>query len=569
MHNQKLAEIFDHIADILELKGESSDKFRILSYRKAALIIRELPNDLAEIKERGKLTEIPGVGESLAKKIEDYLKTGHVPLYEKLKKEYPPSLFELLSVPHLGPKKVKVLFEELGVTSIESLEEVIAKGVVATLPNFGEKTVENILEGIRIRKSVGSRRMLGQVYIMVEQLMDYLKKCPGIIQLAPAGSFRRKKETIGDIDLLATGKDPKKIVDYFLKHPDVSHVLAHGDTKGSVILSDAQQVDLRVLHEDEWGAALQYFTGSKEHNVQLRTMFKEQGYKMNEYGLFKDEKKIAGKTEEGFYEALGMQWVPPEMRENRGEIEAALKKELPVLIELADIKGDLHLHTSYSDGSNSILEMARAAQARGYEYLALTDHSPSLTVANGLSPERLKAKQKEIDEVQKKVDIHIFSGSEVDILKDGSLDYPDAILKELDFVVASVHSHFNQDNTERIMKAMENPHVHAIGHLSGRMIGVRDGYALDYSKIFKKAVETNTLIEINSQYMRLDLQEKYIHEAQKYGVKFIINTDSHQADSLWLMTLGVSMARRGWLRAKDVVNTYSLQDFKRFIGGKF
>lgn len=568
MKNQQLAQIFADIADIMELRGKGGDRFRILSYRKAAQTIRELPNDIVEIYKAGKLREIPGVGESLAKKIEVYLDTGIIPQYEKLQSEYPPSLFHLLSIPHLGPKKLKVLFEELAVVDIKSLEDVLKKGLVAELDGFGQKTAENIKKGIELRKTTMNRRLLGDIYPTVQQLIDYMQTCKEVEQIEAAGSFRRRQETVGDIDLLVIGKDHKKIIDHFVNHPEAVHVTAHGDTKGSFIMEGDQQVDLRVVDKESWGSALQYFTGSKEHNVKLRGFAKEQGIKLNEYGAYKGEEKVAGETEASMYECLGMQYIPPEMRSDRGEIDVALKKEIPNLIIDGDIKGDCHMHSTWSDGHNTIEEMALAGQKMGYEYVAITDHSQSLFVAHGLKPDQLKEKQKEIEAVQKKVDIKIFSGSEVDILADGTLDYTDEELASLDMVVASIHSKFGGDNTERIIKAMENKYVHCIGHLSGRLIGTREGYQLDYDAIFKKAAETGTWIEINSQPLRLDLQEKYIHKAQQMGVKFMINTDSHMAETLWLKTLGVSMARRGWLTKDDVINTLGLKDFEKALREK-
>lgn len=568
MKNQALADIFDRIGDILELRGKDGDKFRIISYRKAALIIRELPNDIEDIYKAGTLEDIPGVGKALAEKITNFIEKGKIPQYEKLKKEFPPTIFDLMAIPHLGPKKVKVLFEELGVVDIPSLEKVLDDGTLSKLPGFGEKTAENIREGIRLRKTTMNRTLLGEIYLTVEELIRYMKKCKAVKKIEPAGSFRRKRETIGDVDLLATGSNTKKIIDHFIKHPDKEHVMAHGDTKGSLILKGDQQVDLRVVDAKEWGAALQYFTGSKQHNVSLRSIAKEKGIKLNEYGAYKGKKRIAGETEASMYKCIGMQYVPPEMREDRGEIELAQKKKVPKLVELKDMKGDVHMHTNWSDGSNTIKEMAQAAKKQGYEYVALTDHSPSLVIANGLTPKRLKEKQKELEKIRKEVKIEVLSGTEVDILADGSLDYSDKVLKELDMVVASIHSRFNQDNTERMIKAMKNKYVHAIGHPSGRLIGVRDGYGLDYPKIFKVAAETGTWLEINAQYLRLDLQEKYIQEAKKAGVKFVINTDSHQEETLWLMTLGISTARRGWLTKEDIVNTLPWSKFKKELAKK-
>ncbi len=537
--------------------------FRIRAYRNAAIAITEVGEDLVKLTKENRLREIPGVGKGIEAMIKEYVETGELHEYEILKKHVPKGFSDLLAIPSLGPKKVRVLANTLNITNIEDLKEAIAQGSVQTLKGFGEKTAQKILEGIAIKQQTSvDRRALGYVFSPVSNMVKRLRECPEVEQVEPAGSFRRCEETVGDIDILASGKDPVKIIEFFVKQPFVKKILVQGDTKTSILINNNVQVDLRVVHPDQYGSALQYFTGSKLHNVHLRTYAKTKGFKLSEYGFFKGETLVASKTEEECYESLGMQYVPPEIRTDNGEIEAAIAHKIPRLVDIRDIKGDLHTHSTWSDGMDSIFNMAKAAQDRGYEYIALTDHSPSLKIAHGLTVERLKEKRKEIEEMRSRLSIEILFGTEVDILPDGSIDYPDEILKQFDIVVASVHSRFNQDNTERIMKAMENPYVHIIGHPSGRLITRRPPYQLNYEKIFKKAVETNTVLEINAQHERLDLQDKYIREAIKYGCMFSIDSDAHSVPSLWLMDLGVKWARRGWAEQKHIVNTLPLDKLR-------
>jgi len=571
-NNQELSRIFDHMADLFLLGGNDADKYRISSYRRVAQIIRYLPKDAAEIAKEGNLKDIPGVGDAISEKIQEFLKTGKIKAYEELKGKFPETLLALMDIPSLGPKKVQLLWKELGVVDKTTLQKVLTDGTAEELPGFGKKTVENILQGIGMEEKLKERKLLGEMMPIEQMMREYLKKSKLTIQLEAAGSFRRREETIGDLDFLATSKKPKELIHYFIQHPLTIKVLAEGDTKGSIILKGDQQVDLRVVAEDEWGAALQYFTGSKEHNVHVRTLARERKRMINEYGVFKltkdgkKGKKIAGKTEPEVYKALGMQYMPPEMRTDTGEVEAAFKKvKLPKLIEGKDIKGDLHAHTTCSDGIHTIEQMAKKADELGIEYLAMTDHSPSLIVANGCTPKRLKEKKKEMDRVQKMVKVKLLTGTEVDILADGSLDYSDEILEELDVVVASVHSQFTKDNTKRILKAMEHPFVNIIGHLSGRMIGTRNAYPLDFDAVFKKAVETGTWIEINAQPARQDLSWDHLRRAKEFGVKFVISTDSHSMDSLWYRELGAAIARRGWLTKEDVMNTLPKEKFLKAL----
>lgn len=566
MINQEISEILISMAEILEFLGDPNDKFRIRALQNASLSIQEAPESL-EILARGKrLREIPGIGEGIAKKIEEYITTGKIKEYELLKKTAPKGFFEMMAIPFLGPKKIKTLYHELHIKNVEDLKKAIAGGRVQALKGFGEKSAQKILEGIEMKAKSRGRILLGDVYLTVQEIVADLKKCKDILQAVPAGSFRRYEETVGDIDILAAGKSAKSITDFFIKQPFVNKILAKGETKVSILTRDGLQVDLRVVSPKQFGSALQYFTGSKLHNIHLRTFAKNRGFKLSEYGFFKGKKLVASKTEKDCYKSLGMQYIPPELRIDTGEIEAAYKHELPKnLVELKDIRGDLHAHSTWSDGKNSIKEMAEAAHKRGYEYIAVTDHSPSLKVAGGLKSDRLKAKKREIDELNEKLPIKILFGTEVDILADGSLDYPDEILKTFDIVVASIHARFERDNTDRLLKAMENPFVHIIGHPSGRMIGQRKPYPLDYEKLFKQARDTGTVFEINSHYDRLDLQDSYIREAKRWGCKFALGTDAHSTHGLWMMELGVAWARRGWAEKKDVVNTLALVNLKKVL----
>lgn len=568
MKNQEIAQIFDQMADIIELQDKSKDRFRITAYRNAARTLREISKDVKTLLEEGKLQDLPGIGESLAKKIEEYLKTGKIKKHEQLKKTVSSSLLELLEIPHLGPKTVKTLHDKLKIKSLKDLEKALKTGKVEKLEHFGEKSAQNIKEGLKRRKESSKRIMLGEAYIIANYLIDQIKKCKEVKQISMAGSLRRMEETIGDIDLLASGKNPAKIINFFTELPDVKKILAKGDTKASVLLKQGRQADIRVIEPKCFGAALQYFTGSKQHNIHIRKIAKAKGLKVSEYGIFRKNKRLAGKTEEEMYKTLKMQLPPAEIREDIGEIEAAINQKIPKLIELEDIKGDFHVHTKWSDGQATIEEMAKEAEKHGYKYIGIADHSSELKIAHGLTVDRLMEQKQEIEKLNKKMRIKILHGAEINILPDGTLDYPDEILKKLDFVIVSIHSRFNQDNTERILKAMENPYVDILGHPTGRLMPIRDAYSLDLKKIFKKAEETGTILEINCQYQRLDLKDTYIREAKKYKVKFAISTDSHTDRAFWLISLGIGIARRGWLEAKDVINTYTLPKLKKVFGKK-
>lgn len=558
MKNQEIARIFDDIADRLEL--ESGNPFRIRAYRRAALNIESLSRNIEDLS-TDELLSIPGIGKDLANKIEEYLATGTMKAYESLKAELPAGLLTLLSVPSLGPKTAKQLYEQLQVQSLDELEKLALEHKLRELPNIKAKTEENILKGIRMLKRGTERRPIGTVRPIAEDIYRRLKKSAPVDNLDIAGSIRRWKETIGDIDLLATSKKPDAVMNGFVSLPQVKEVLAHGPTKSSVIIHEGLQVDLRVVEKGSYGAALAYFTGGKAHNIKLREMAIRKGLKLNEYGVFreKDDKKISGETEEAVYRTLGLPYIPPELREDQGEIEAALGGRLPHLITAADIRGDLHVHSKWSDGAHTFEELAEAAQQRGYSYIALTDHTKGLAVAHGLTVERLRAQIKELDTLNKKLrGFRILKGTEVDIKSDGSLDLPDEVLGELDIVVASIHSGFKQSKeqlTQRIVAAMRNPRVHIIAHPTGRLIGERDGYEVDMDALFAAAQETGAALEINASPFRLDLTDLHVKRAKETGVSLVISTDTHVTSQFDSLRYGVAIARRGWLEKAEVLNT--------------
>ncbi len=558
MKNQEIARIFNDIANLLEIKGENP--FRIRAYRRAEQNIDGLTRDVAETP-KDELMKIPGIGQDLAGKIEEYVKTGRLQFYEDLKKEVPESLSVLLSVPGLGPKTAKLLFERLKVKDIETLEQLAREHKLIVLPGIKEKTEENILKGIEMLKRGMERQPLGKVLLYANDILKHLKKKAPVKKLTIAGSIRRWKDTIKDIDILATSENPKEVMDIFVHLPHVKEVLMHGPTKSSVIIFEGLQVDLRVVEEDSFGAALAYFTGSKAHNIRLREMAVKSGLKINEYGVFreKDNKKIGGKEEEDIYRILGLPYIPPELREDSGEIEAAITGRLPQLVELKDIKGDLHVHSKWSDGSHDFEELIQEAKKRGYEYIAITDHSKGLGIARGLNAERLMEEKKEIDAINKRLKgFRLIVGTEVDIRSDGHMDFPDDILREMDIVVASIHSGFKQNReqiTKRLVSAMRNPYVSVIAHPTGRLIGEREPYDVDMKEVLKVAKETRTAIEINAYPLRLDLNDIYAKMAKEMGVPIVISTDTHITSQFDYMAYGVSIARRGWLGKSDILNT--------------
>ena len=561
MKNQEIARIFNEIADLLEIKGENP--FRIRAYRRAAQNIEGLPKSVEETPKE-ELLKVPGIGQDLAGKIEEYLKTGRMQAHEELKHEIPEGLLALLSVPSLGPKTSKLLYEKLKIKGIDDLERLASEHKLAGLPGIKEKTEENILKGIEMLKRGKERQPLGKVLPIANDILEHLKKKAPVDRIDLAGSLRRWKDTIKDIDILATSDNPKEVMKVFVHLPHVKDVLMHGPTKSTVIIHEDLQVDLRVVEKESYGAAMAYFTGSKEHNIRLREMAMKKGLKINEYGIFreKDNKKIGGEKEEDVYRILGLPYIPPELREDQGEIEAAQEGKLPKLVALNDIKGDLHVHSKWSDGSHTFDQLVDAARGYGYSYIAITDHSKGLGIARGLTGERLLEQKKEIDAVNKKLKgFMIIHGVEVDIRSDGGLDISDDVLKELDIVVASIHSGFKQPKkqlTYRMVSAMKNPYVSIIAHPTGRLIGERDAYDVDMDEVLTVAKKTGTAIEINAYPLRLDINDTYAKRAKGMGIPIVIATDTHVTKQFDYMRYGISIARRGWLEKDDVLNTLAV-----------
>jgi DNA polymerase (family 10) len=556
---------------LLEFKGENV--FKVRAYHKAADNILTLGEDIADLAEEDRLGEVPGIGEAMREKINEYLKTGRMHAYDELIKEVPEGVLEIVNIPTVGPKKAKLFFDKIGVRSVDDLAKAVETGKLQGLPGIQEKTIENIKRGLRIRKESSERMNLGLAAEVADGVVAALKKVREVKRISVAGSLRRMKETIRDIDILVDASDPQKVMDQFVTLPQVASVNAHGPTKSSIITREGVQVDVRIVEPKSYGSALVYFTGSKSFNVKLRQIAIKKHMKVSEYGVFKvdgrREKFLAGKTEEECFKALGLPYVPPELREDIGEDAIFSGKKIPKLIEVKDIKGDLHVHSNYSDGHNTIAEMAAAAQKLGYEYLGISDHSAKLKIAGGLSPEDLKKKKKEIDALNKKLKgFRVLFGTELEIDMDGGLDYNDKILSEFDFIVASIHSGFEQPKeklTQRIINACKNKYVNAIGHPTGRHIGRRDSYSIDLKEVCKAAVDTNTFLEINAFPIRLDLDTANAYYARSQGVQFTINTDSHATEHLPFMRFGVGVARRGWLTADDVLNAKSLKQLEKLL----
>ncbi|HLB58545.1 MAG TPA: DNA polymerase/3'-5' exonuclease PolX [Bdellovibrionota bacterium] len=568
IHNSQVAEIFEEIGDMLDIQGEN--RFRVLAYRNAAEVISNLTEEVQQMIVEGKdLTELPGIGKDLAGKIEEIVKKGGSTLYKELQKKTPLSLVRLIHLQDLGPKKVAKLNKKLGIKDIDDLEKAAKAGKIAKLEGFGQKSQEKILDAISHFKGAAGRMRFAEAVPIVNSLVPYLEKLKGVKQVEVAGSFRRRKETVGDLDILVTGDTSSPVLNGFKKYTEIKSVLASGETKVTVRLLSGIQVDVRFLEPKSFGAALCYFTGSKEHNVALRNIAKKKAMKLSEYGLFKGKAMVAGKTEEEIYKKLGLEFIPPELREMRGEIEASQNKELPTLISLQDIRGDLHMHTSATDGANTIEDMAHAAKKLGLEYIAITDHSQGQRQAGGLDP---KAMRKHLENIRKAdasiSGIKIFCGSEVDILKDGSLDYKDDLLDEMDVVVASLHSHFTlsrAEQTKRVVKAIKSGKVTIIGHLTTRLIGTRKPVDIDVEEVLKAAKDYNVVMESSAQPSRLDLNDIYCKMAKEMGVKIAINTDAHSVQNLALMRFGVDNVRRGWIEKSDVFNCLPLIKLQKHL----
>jgi len=570
IHNSDIADIFNEIADLLEI--EEADPFRVRAYRRAAMSVENLSNELSESVKNGEdLTKLPGIGKSIAEKIKEIVETGKLKQLEDIRKKTPAELGEMMKIGGLGPKRVEALHEKLHIDSMADLRKAVKKHEIRELEGFGEKTEEKIKEELERGAEREQRTSLYRAEEFAKPLVRLLEDVKGVDKVIVAGSYRRRKETVGDLDILVTCKNSEPVMKAFTGFDDVDKVLSKGSTRSSVRLRSGLQVDLRVVEDKSYGAALQYFTGSKEHNIKIRERAMSRKLKINEYGVFPEgkEKSIAGATEEEVYKTVNLPYIEPELRENRGEIEAAEKKKLPKLITLKDLKGDLHTHTKYSDGANSIKEMAKAAKEKGYAYIGITDHSKRVTVAGGMKEDELAAQLDEIDKIQEDFDdLTILKGCEVDILDDGSLDMPDSILKRLDFTVCSIHYKFNlsrKEQTERIIKAMDNPYFTILGHPTGRQTPERGEMDLDMEKLMDAALDRGCYMELNSTPKRLDLRDVYCKMAKDLGLKLSISTDAHSTNHLDFIRYGMDQARRGWLEAGDVLNTRSIKELKKLL----
>ena len=568
--NEQIAELFENMGSLLEMKGDTI--FKIRAYQRAARIIEQLSSPLAQAVENGEdLTKIPGVGKAISEKIAEFIGTGQVAAYQRLLEELPTGVLDLKDIPGIGPKTAVAIGVELGISTVEGVAEAAADGRLAGLPRMGQKAADRILRHIEAFQAIGSRTPIGQALPIAEEVIAALRKqCPEIGPLFPAGSLRRWEETIGDIDLIGIAPDPEAVGDALVALPMIKDVLVHGPKKTSVVVESGMQIDLRIGEPGTFGALLQYFTGSQQHNIRLRDYANRKGLLLNEYGIINTE---TGKVEEfadeeGFYARLGLPWMPPELRTGVYELDAGLADSLPRLIQATDLKGDLHLHSEWSDGNDPIELMIEATEAQGYEYMALTDHSASLGVANGLTNERLESQISLLRSMQKNYDITILCGSECDIRANGDMDYPDEILAQLDWVVASVHSAMGQDQatmTARIIKAMEHPSVTIIGHLTTRLLGQREPVEFDLEAVLQAARNTGTALEINASPERLDLKDTHAYRARELGVPLVINTDSHHHTHLDKRRFGVAVARRAWCRPEDILNTMSREEFLEVI----
>ncbi len=570
MENIEIARTFDEIADLLDIQG--ANPFRVRAYRNAARTIGTLNTPVESIlKHDGReLEQLPGIGADLAGKIGVLCRTGGLPLLGQLKRKTPESLVTLLRIPGVGPKRAKLIYRRLGVKTLPQLERAARAGRLSALRGMGEATEQAIIRGIEQEHSHAARVPLADAEAYVRPIVAALRETPGVDQLDVAGSVRRRRETVGDVDILVASSAPAAASAAFTRHPSVRSVLAHGDTKCSVVLLSGLQVDLRIVPAESYGAALYYFTGSKPHNIAVRLLGLKRHLKINEYGVFKGTRRIAGRTEEEVFGAVGLPWIAPELRENRGEIEAAAAGTLPHLVEVGDIRGDLQMHTTATDGKNTLAEMVEACVARGYEYIAVTDHSKAVRVAGGLSAAEFRRQAHAIDRLQEKVGaLTILKSAEVDILDDGTLDLDDETLARFDLVVASVHSRFNMSRdamTRRIVRALRHPRVHVLGHPTGRLLGKREPYAVDMAEVIRVAREENVLLEINAQPDRLDLNEQHIGMAREAGVRMVVNTDAHRIEELSCMRYGVDQARRGWCEPRHIANTLRLNAFRKLIG---
>ena len=568
IHNTDIAAVFDEIADFLEIGDENP--FRIRAYRNAARTVRGLGPELRDMVDQGEnLSQLPGIGKALAAKIVEILETGTAGALKKLQAQHPQTLRDLLKIPNLGPKRVRVLYQDLSIHNLEQLIEAAQTGRISALPGFSAKIEKHILEAAETVATKEIRFKIADVKPHVDSLTTYLQKLSGANQVIVAGSYRRSEETVGDLDILVTAGEGRPVMDRFVEYEDVQKVLSKGTTRSSVVLRTGLQVDLRLVEQKSFGAALQYFTGSQAHNIAIRRLGRQKGLKINEYGVYTIEKRVAGKTEASVYRAVDLPYIPPELRENRGEIEAAREGRLPELIELADLKGDLHMHTEYTDGRNSLREMAMAAKKRGLQYLAITEHSDRLKIAGGLDPPQLLQQMEEIDSLNESLEgITLLKGIEVEILEDGRLDLADSVLGKLDLVVGTIHNQLAlplEKQTERILRGMDHPHFTFLAHPSGRLINEREPIQVDMVRVINKARERGCFLELNSNIRRLDLYDTYCRMAKEQGVLVAINSDAHNINALDHLRFGVGQARRGWLEKSDVLNTRPLKELRKLL----
>lgn len=566
--NVEIAGLFNRLADLLEIDG--ANPFRVRAYRNAAQTLRAQSRSVADMVAGGEdLDELPGIGEDIAGKIEVIVTTGRLPLLEEVETRVPDELSDIMKIEGLGPKRVKVLYRELGVRSFEDLKRAARTGRIHDVPGFGRKTEETILRRVEAWSGQAKRMLLAEAEGIAEPLLKYLKSSKGVKRLIVAGSYRRRKETVGDLDILATARKDSNVIQRFVRYDDVDEIVSRGTTRSTVHLKSGIQVDLRVVPEVSYGAALHYFTGSKSHNIALRTIAQKQKLKINEYGVFRGDKRIAGRTEEEIYEYFGLAYIPPELREDHGEIQAGRSGRLPDLVTEQDIRGDLHMHTTETDGRETLETMVEAARKKGYEYIAVTDHSRHVTVANGMDEKRLRKQIDAIDRLNEKLDgLVILKAIELDILEDGSLDLPDRILKELDLTVCAIHSKFNlsrKQQTQRVLRAMDSRYFNIFAHPTGRLINKRDAYDIDIERVMKEAKECGCFLELNASPERLDLNDDACRAARALGIRVSIATDAHSTANLDNMRFGVDQARRGWLEADDVINTRSLPGLRKLL----
>ncbi len=568
VRNAEIAEFFDRMAALLEIQG--ANPFRVRAYRNAARTVGDLPRSVGDmLEEEEDLSKLPGIGKDLASKIAEIVDTGHLTALEELEKEVPGGLVDLTRLPGLGPKRVKILYEELGIRDLTGLERAGRKGRIRVLEGFGAKTEQRILEALSRHAREERRTKLADVEEIASAYVGYLRAIPGVKEVIVAGSYRRRKETVGDLDILVTCKKGSPVMKGFVEYDEVDAVISRGTTRSTVTLRSGLQVDLRVVAQVSYGAALYYFTGSKAHNIAVRTIAVRKKLKINEYGVFKGERRVAGRTEKEVFKAVGLRYIEPELRESRGEIEAAKKNRLPRLVSLSEIRGDLHAHTNATDGHHSLREMAEGAKKLGYAYLAITDHSKSLAIAHGIDEKRLRKQLGAIDRLNAQLEgIQVLKGIEVDILGDGSLDLRDSVLKQLDVTVGAIHSHFGLSRTkqtERIIRAMDNPYFNILAHPTGRLINQRDAYEIDMERVMEAALERGCYLELNGHPDRLDLNDLHCRMAKDMGLKLAISTDAHTTSNLEHMRFGVDQGRRGWLEAEDVLNTRPWHELEKLL----